>query len=215
MKKIALYSLLLTLALTHEVIAQNSASTKMIVEGFYSGINLVIKNPVCLGSGEYGYAINDNVKVNGDYTTADMIQEMFEIPLDQCRLKIGDPVKIELSYKKTCTPLNLPNLMNPGALLSLENMANKNENNITIEGTYSPNSLLIVNSNKCIKEIKVNGKILDMKLDKDVVEINLRALSASMGVKDGLKDGDKLKITLKCNKNGQPLILNPDCLHYY
>lgn len=198
------------MALTH--VAQNTELELITVNGFYSGKNLLIKNQFCSGKDEIGFLIN-TIKVNGNYTTAEINSEHFEIPLDEHKLIIGEPVKLEIWHKKACTPINKPFLMNPGALLSAENMVNKTENHIILNGTFAYATILIINSNNCIKEVKLNGKAFETNTNKDFVEINLAPLGA-IGDKPGYMPGDKISIELICNKNGQPIILNPEYLHY-
>jgi len=209
MKKLIL---LFLFSITLNSNAQETELLKITLEGFYSGKNLMIKNPWCMGKGEIGWSIN-GIKVNGNYTTAEINNEIFELPLDEHKLVLGAPVKLEIWHKKPCSFMNKPMIMNPGALLTSENMLNKTENRIVIEGSYFQNNLLVVNSNNCIKEVKVNGKVVPTNLTKDIAEINLFSLGA-IDEKPGFKPGDKITIELICNKNGEPLILNPEYLHY-
>ena len=206
MKKILLL-LLLSIALN-----SNAQDLELItLNGFYSGANLLIKNHFCSGKDEIGFSVND-IKVNGEYTTAEINSELFELPLDEFKLVIGAPIKLEIRHKKNCKPMSKPLLMNPGALLTAENIANKTENHIVLNGSYGYVTLLIVNSNNCIKEVKLNGKPYVTNTTKDFVEINLAVLGA-IGDKPGYMPGDKITIELICNKNGQPIILNPEYLH--
>ncbi len=209
MKKIFLLALL-SIALNGN--AQNSEIELITLNGFYSGTNLLIKNHFCLGKDEIGFSVN-GIKVNGDYTTAEINSRLFELPLDEFKLVLGAPIKLEIWHKKNCSPMSKPLIMNPGALLTTENITNKTENHIILNGSYCYAILLLVNSNKCIKEIKLNGKPFVTNTNKDFVEINLAALGA-IDNKPGYKPGEKITIELICTKNGQPIILNPEYLHY-
>lgn len=207
---------------------QKSATATMVVEGFYTGKNLLIKNSF---TSSYGFCIEE-IKTNGYISPAGIADEIVEVPLDILRkvgVKIGDSVKIEIRYKLACSPKIKPAILNPGALLSYSNKLDKNVNRFTLEGEFVWGTLLIINpynpSDKtyCLKEIKINGKNFETDLNKEIVSLDIKKLGQptvfnseaeekAAKEKGGLKEGDKIQIEFVYAKNSDPTILNPELI---
>jgi hypothetical protein len=81
----------------------------LILEGKYSGKNLYIQNSK--GSASAGYCITE-VKVNGNITTDEVNADVIEVDFKVLKLKIGDPLKVQVVHKDNC----LPKLVNPEVL---------------------------------------------------------------------------------------------------
>jgi hypothetical protein len=75
--------------------SQQEPGKTLLLEGYYSGSNIVVKNPfLTSGKGFCAY----QVKVNGDYSTAETNSEMFVIPIDKQGIKPGEFVKVEITH---------------------------------------------------------------------------------------------------------------------
>jgi hypothetical protein len=81
----------------------------LILEGKYSGKNIFIQNSK--GSASAGYCVTE-IKVNGNITTDEVNADVVEIDFKILKLKIGEPLKVEIVHKDNC----LPKIVNPDVL---------------------------------------------------------------------------------------------------
>ncbi len=187
-------------------------SDTLVLEGLYSGKNILIKN--AFGPGGIGFCVFE-VLVNGLITTDEINANLFQIKLDypKLALKNGDKVKVEIKYFKNCSPHSEPLVMNAGALLKPD--AGK-ESTLVVDGKFMWANVFVTNpripgSNSfSIKEVLVNKKKLSVNFNSDVFEINLTALA--LQEKDKWNDGDHLKIEFKYQTGFEPVILNPEVI---
>jgi hypothetical protein len=85
----------------------------LILEGKYSGKNLYIQNSK--GSANAGYCVTE-VKVNGSITTDEVNSDVIEVDFKVLKLKIGDPVKLEIVHKDNCLlKIVNPEILKPNA----------------------------------------------------------------------------------------------------
>jgi hypothetical protein len=206
------YSILFAILCT-AICAQTEPSKTLLLEGYYSGSNIVVKNPF-LTSGKGFCAFQ--VKVNGEYSTAETNSEMFRIPIDKHGIKPGEFVKVEITHFLSCGWKTQPAIMNPGALLSKENL-NAKENKLTIEAPFNLADILIMNrrdesGNYGIKKITLNGKPLELDFNTNVIDIEAMSIGFIEGKHDGLRDGDKMKLEFTYTKGCDPFFLNPEVL---
>jgi hypothetical protein len=106
--------------------------------------------------------------------------------------------------------------MNPGALLSKENLAAK-ENKLTIEAAFNFTDILIMNrrdesGNYGIKKITLNGKPLEINLNTGVIDIEAMSIGFIEGRQPGLREGDKMKLEFTYSKGCDPFFLNAEVL---
>ncbi len=201
-------------------LAQTQDFEIMTLKGFCSGKNIFVKHPFSNSKDTPGYSVIE-VKVNGNITTSEINKPIFEIEFDLFKLKYGDSVRIEIYYKNSAAYDYKPVVLNPSALLSKENLANEKENHLIFESKYPLQNFLILNpydnsyKHYCIKQLKINGAIMDVKLNKDVIEIDTRPLGIEVIGKKGLKDGDKVKIELIYWKGFDIFIINPEVIEYF
>jgi hypothetical protein len=194
--------------------AQQDQSKALLLEGYYSGNNIVVKNPFL--SGGKGFCAYE-VKVNGEVSTAETNSEMFQIPLDKHHLKQGELVKIEIRHFSPCGVKTQPAIMNPGALLSNENLVAGAENKLVIEITFNWTNILIMNrrdekGNYGIKKIVLNGKPMEISLNTAVIDIEAIRIGLIEGKQAGLKEGDKMRLELTYSKGCDPFFLNAEAL---
>jgi hypothetical protein len=77
------------------------AQTKLVVEGTYQGKSLYVQNPFA-PSGK-GFCTLE-VKVNGITTKDSINSSAYQIDLTVFGFKIGDPVKVEILHRDSCSP---------------------------------------------------------------------------------------------------------------
>jgi hypothetical protein len=194
--------------------AQQEQSKTLLLEGYYSGSNIVVKNPFL--SGGKGFCAYE-VKVNGEVSTAETNSEMFQIPLDKHQLKQGELVKVEIRHASPCGIKTQPAIMNPGALLSRENFTARTENKLVIETTFNWTNILIMNrrdekGNYGIKKIVLNGKPMEINLNTAVINIEAMRIGFIEGKQAGFKEGDKMKLEFTYSKGCDPFFLNAEAL---
>jgi len=175
---------------------------RMEIEGCYNGKDLYIRNSY--GPGDVGFCIT-GLKVNGNYTTDEINATIFKVDLGQHKMKIGDPVKIVIYYKDSCS-VKEPLMMNSSVI---KPMNSSKENSLIVEGTNYNASMHVVNSRTKngfgIKEILVNGRKVE-SIEKDVIEISF--------FKMGIPYQDKLKIEFKFENGFDPFIIDPEVINY-
>ncbi len=81
----------------------------LVLEGKYSGKNIFIQNSK--GSASAGYCVTE-IKINGNITTDEVNADVVEVDFKILKLKIGDPVNVEIVHKDNC----LPKIVNPDVL---------------------------------------------------------------------------------------------------
>jgi hypothetical protein len=86
-----------------------NTGTSIILEGYYNGNNLFVKNPN--GPDGFGYCVNE-VLINGNRTSDEIISETIEIDLKASGVREGSEIKIEIKHYKGCEP----KVLNPEVL---------------------------------------------------------------------------------------------------
>jgi hypothetical protein len=86
-----------------------STETSIILEGYYNGNNLFVKNPN--GADGLGYCVNE-ILVNGNRTSDEIISEVIEIDLKASGIREGKEISIEIKHYKGCEP----KVLNPEVL---------------------------------------------------------------------------------------------------
>ena len=206
--------------------AQKSETTKMVLNGLYTGKNLLVKNT--FQSGGLGFNITQ-ININRQISPAELAQEIVEVPLELLKkegLKIGDSVYVEIFYKMV---FQKPSIINPGALVSIQNKDNFNNNQLVLIGEFNWGILYVINpfnnTNKtyCIKSVKINGKPFNVEVNKEIISLNLSVLGQNTAFnsideektaieKGGLKESEKIKIEIVYEKGFDPIILNPELI---
>jgi hypothetical protein len=93
----------------------------IVLEGNYQGKNLYIQNPFA-GSG-VGFCVQE-VRVNGNVTTDEILSSAFEIDFRNLQLKIGDKVEVKITHKDDCKPKVLnPEVLKPKSTFEIVSMA--------------------------------------------------------------------------------------------
>lgn len=93
----------------------------IVLEGNYQGKNLYIQNPFA-GSG-VGFCVQE-VKVNGNTTTDEILSSAFEIDFRNLQLKIGDKVEVKITHKDDCKPKVLnPEVLKPKSTFEIVSMS--------------------------------------------------------------------------------------------
>jgi hypothetical protein len=194
----------------------------MTYKGHYTGKNVFLKNQFAT-KGAYGFCIHE-VKINGEISIAELNSEIFEVALDLpgMNFKIGDDITIQIKYVLENMPRVTPTILTPGALLNEENFKNPKEDRFVVEGRFYGGELYVTNyfnsatKTYGIKQIIVNGKPFAVKLDRDMVAINLFTIvertDENGKLIPGLKEADVVKIELVCEKGANPTFLNLDLI---
>lgn len=216
MKKNSIIFFVLTMLISNGF-AQKEAISVMVLKGVYSGKNIFVKSPIC--TNEKGFSIR-GIKINGDLSPVDFMAVIFEISFDLSgmNIHIGDSVKVEIFYITNCPPRNKPSIMNPGALLTSGNISARKENTLIVEGQFYWGNLFVMNKyntatkSYSIKEVLVNGKPVKNSINKDIFQIDLASLGFIEGQREGLKEGDKITIEFKYDKDNGPFIINPEVI---
>lgn len=209
MKNVLAFALILAAALSS---AQSQETKMMKLEGYYNGKNVIVKNPFL--SGGRGFCAVE-VKVNDVISTAETNAEMFQIPLDLHKIKMGEFVKIEIRHFYPCGYLVQPSIANPGALLSEENYKAVKENKLVIDTKFNFQNIVFTNPREAngtygIKKVTINGKPVNLDLNTDIIEISPMPLAFIAGKQDGMKNDDPMKIEFVYAKGCDPVFLNPD-----
>lgn len=200
MKKLILKMSLVLCFITTHGWAQNLNKT-FEMEGLFNSKNILIKNSY--GKGGIGYCVSE-VRVNGKVTRDEINADLFQIDLSTYGLKNGDKVKIEITYKDSCTPGIKPLVINPGALITMKGLSGQNCS-FMIEVKYLYQNVFVINpGGKGIKDIKINSLSSTQKFDKEIVEIKLNNMN--------FKEGEKIKLEIVYAPGADPLIINPDVL---
>ncbi|MBL7918324.1 MAG: hypothetical protein JNM96_07985 [Bacteroidia bacterium] len=181
---------------------KSQENNSIVLEGLYNGKGILIKNS--FGTGGIGYCVIET-KVNGKTTKDEINANIFQIDLPSLGLKMGEKVKVEIISKKGCTPTTEPLILNPGALLIDKSLV---ETSLKLNGNFKWQNLFIVNpkilkkDEYSIKDIRVNGKRINIDLKKDIIEINLMSMQ--------LNNDEKVSIEIKFISGEDPIILNPE-----
>lgn len=85
-------------------------SEAIVIDGFYQGKDLYVKNPN--GPKGVGFCVYE-VQVNGDITADEINSSAFIVDLHVMGLKIGDPVSVKIIHHGECRP----KVLNPEAVL--------------------------------------------------------------------------------------------------
>jgi hypothetical protein len=103
------------------VSSSSFAVSTIVLEGNYQGKNLYIQNPFA-GSG-VGFCVQE-VKVNGQVTTDEILSSAFEIDFRNLQLKVGDKVEVKISHKDDCKPKVLnPEVLKPKSTFEIVSMS--------------------------------------------------------------------------------------------
>jgi len=199
MKRQLLKTVIAACVLTINLAAQTKTTETIVIEGQYSGKNIVVKNSY--GPEGKGFCVTET-KVNGKVTKDEINANMFQIDLAAAGIKEGEKVKIEINYLKGCTPLSKPMIIDPSAISS--------NNLLIIEGKYMWQNLFVINpylskTEYSIKEVLINGKAISTKLNSEILEIKLQVMN--------FKEDEKIKIEFKYAKGLDPMLLNPEAIN--
>ncbi|MBK7668469.1 MAG: hypothetical protein IPJ32_14705 [Sphingobacteriaceae bacterium] len=86
-----------------------STETSIILEGYYNGNNLFVKNPVSTDG--FGYCVNE-ILINGNRTSDEINSETIELDLKASGVREGKEIRIEIKHYKGCEPV----VLNPKVL---------------------------------------------------------------------------------------------------
>lgn len=86
-----------------------STETSIVLEGYYNGNNLFVKNPS--SEDGLGHCVNE-VLINGNRTTDEINSETIELDLKASGVREGKEIIIEIKHYKGCEPI----VLNPEVL---------------------------------------------------------------------------------------------------
>ncbi len=179
-----------------QLIAQKNE--EIVLEGEYNGKNIFIKNPFSVqGAGPCPGFCVQQVKVNGNTVTDEINSEIFQVDLSLHKLKLGDKIKVQVFHKNCCMPF----IMNP-------NTIKPKENTVKIDALNIGSSLFVMNPRTAdgngfsVKEIYIDGKKANVKVDAEIFEIDFNKL--------GVKNMEQCKLEIKYESGYDPFFINPD-----